>query len=78
MLRAQIKGRLLLRDAEKSLPEGRHLAIVQTIILKAHSFHRTRNLAPGTPSGTPTIKDGGRLAFPSRVRWLPINHPLIN
>jgi len=24
------------------------------------------------------IKDGGRLAFPSRVRWLPVNHPLIN
>jgi hypothetical protein len=26
---------------------------------------------------TAYIKDGGRLAFPSRVQWLPINHPLI-
>jgi hypothetical protein len=24
------------------------------------------------------FKDGSRLAFPSRVRWLPINHPLTN
>jgi hypothetical protein len=32
----------------------------------------------GTPSGIPTyVKDGGHLAFPSQVRWLPINHLLI-
>jgi hypothetical protein len=29
--------------------QRRHLAIVQTIILKTYSFHRTRNLAPGNP-----------------------------
>ena len=53
-------------ECSAQISQGRHLAIVQTIILKTYSFHRTRKSGPGELRAVylrifAYIKDGGRV-----------------